>query len=164
MNSRFWVLALWLACCALPVRAAGGGGSGGGGSSGAGETAQQSADPDFNAGLSAADRQDWQDVIDNMKKVVERDDQNADAWNHLGHAYRLLGDMDNSFKHYEVALRINPRHRRAHEYVGEAYLQIGDLRGAEQHLKVLDKLCWLPCEEYTDLKQKVEQYKREKAQ
>jgi tetratricopeptide (TPR) repeat protein len=121
-------------------------------------------DPDFNAGLSAADRQDWQAVIDNMNKVVERDDQNADAWNHLGHAYRLLGDMDNSFKHYEVALRINPRHRRAHEYVGEAYLQVGDLPGAEQHLKVLDKLCWLPCEEYTDLKEKVEQYKREKAQ
>jgi len=57
------------------------------------------------------------------------------AWNELGHAYRKIGDMDNSFKHHERALQINPRHKGAHEYLGEAYLQIGKLEMAEQELK-----------------------------
>jgi len=29
--------------------------------------------------------------------------------------------MKQAFEHYERALKLNPRHRGAHEYVGEAY-------------------------------------------
>jgi DNA-binding SARP family transcriptional activator len=68
--------------------------------------------------------------------------------------------MDNSFKHYERALQLNPGHRDAHEYMGEAYLQVGRVEDAEVHLKALDKLCWLPCEQYTELKEKIATFKR----
>jgi hypothetical protein len=64
------------------------------------------------------------------------------------------------FLHYEQALRIDPRHRGAHEYIGEAYLMVDDLAKAREHLAVLDKLCILPCEEYTDLKEAVAKYQR----
>ena len=83
------------------------------------------------------------------------------AWNELGHAYRKIGDMDNSFKHYEQALQIDPRHKGAHEYLGEAYLQIGKLDQAEQELKALDKICFFTCEEYRDLKEQIARYKRD---
>ena len=39
------------------------------------------------------------------------------AWNELGHAYRKIGDMDNSFKHYERALQINPPRARTSIWV-----------------------------------------------
>ncbi len=103
----------------------------------------------------------WQQVINRMGTVIQRDPKNADAWNYLGYAYRQLGEMDNSFKHYETALQLNPKHRGAHEYLGEAYLQVGKLAKAEEQLKALDKLCVLPCDEYSDLKEHIAKYKRE---
>jgi lipoprotein NlpI len=66
--------------------------------------------------------------------------------------------MDLVFKHYSEALRINPKHRGAHEYIGEAYLMVGNLGKAKEHLGQLDKLCFFPCGEYTDLKKAVAAY------
>ena len=62
------------------------------------------------------------------------------------------------------ALAIDPKHRGAHEYMGEAYLLLGNLPQAEEHLAVLDKLCWLPCSEYSTLKTKVAEYRTAHAQ
>ncbi|RZL94633.1 MAG: tetratricopeptide repeat protein, partial [Variovorax sp.] len=118
-------------------------------------------DPDFRAGQAAVKAEQWPEAVTRLNVAIKTDPRNADAWNLLGFSYRHMGDMDNSFKHYEKALELNPRHRDAHEYVGEAYLQVGQLEGAEKHLKALDRLCWLPCEQYTDLKEKVEAYKRQ---
>ena len=44
-------------------------------------------------------------------------------------------------KHYEQALKLNPRQRGAHEYVGEAYLLTGNVAKAEEHLAALEKMC-----------------------
>jgi Tfp pilus assembly protein PilF len=101
--------------------------------------------------------------VGHLDRAIRTDPRNADAWNLLGFAYRHMGQMDKSFQHYEKALELNPRHRDAHEYVGEAYLQVGQLDGAEKHLKALDKLCWFPCEQYTELKEKIEKFKRARA-
>ena len=142
-----------------PAFGAGGGGGGGGGG---GETAMaKPADPDYRAGLDAVKAKDWAQVVARMGAVVERDAKNADAWNYMGYAYRQMGDMDNSFKHYETALQLNPKHRGAHEYMGEAYLMVGKVAQAEEHLKALDKLCFFPCEEFSELKEKVADYKRD---
>lgn len=152
-----------LLCCCLLQPAWPAGGGGGGGSSGSGGFRGASKDPDFAAGLRAVNEQDWQQVLLHMRKAVERDDNNADAWNYLGYAYRNIGDLPNSFKHYGKALQIDPKHLGAHEYVGEAYLQAGDLAGAETHLRILDNICWLSCEEYRDLKRKIKDYKARQA-
>jgi len=67
-------------------------------------------------------------------------------------------DMDQVFAHYQEALRLNPDHRGAHEYIGEAYLMVGNLDKAKEHLAVLDRLCFFGCEEYDDLKKAVAAY------
>jgi tetratricopeptide (TPR) repeat protein len=134
--------------------------AGGGGSNWADHGPTVSQDPDYTAGVEAAQRRDWNETLARMNAVVRRDDKNADAWNYLGYAYRNLGRMDESFRHYEQALRLDPDHRGAHEYVGEAYLQLGNLASAEVHLRALERLCRVPCEEYTELKEKVEAYRR----
>lgn len=147
------------ATCATPAWASGGGSSNPIGSSRLERTVAL-VDADFTAGQNAVKQKKWREAIPLLENVIKRDEKNADAWNLLGYAYRNLGEMEKSFANYERALSINPQHRDAHEYIGEAYLQVGNLAKAEEHLRILDKLCWLPCEQHSDLKAKIEEYKR----
>ena len=68
-------------------------------------------------------------------------------------------DLDASEKFYDDALRIDPRHRGTLEYSGELYLMKGNLAMAENRLAALDKICALPCSEYTNLKKAIARYK-----
>ena len=101
----------------------------------------------------------WAAAIDELKRINETG--SAD-WNNLM-GYRLrkakTPDYAAAERFYNEALRIDPKHRGALEYSGELYLITGDLGKAEQRLAALDKACFLPCEEFTDLKQAVERYK-----
>ncbi len=133
-----------------------------GGSGGMFESGSQ--DPDYTAGEAAIKAKNWPQAIASMTQVAQREPDNADAENWLGYAYRKSGDLPNAFRHYERALAINPGHRGAHEYLGEAYLQAGDLAKAEQQLAALDKLCWLPCEAYRELKEKIADFRKSKVQ
>ena len=117
-------------------------------------------DPDYAAGKAAIEAKDWAAAIKRLNSAALRDTRNADIQNYLGYAYRNSGRMELAFKHYERALQLNPRHRGAHEYVGEAWLMVGNLAKAEQHLNALQKICLIPCEEYGDLKEKIESYRK----
>ena len=107
---------------------------------------------------------DWQGARDVLQKAVARDPGNADYHNLLAYSIRHTAspNMDLVFKHYGEALRIDPKHRGAHEYVGEAYLMVGNLAKAREHLAALDKLCFFSCEEYRDLKKAIQQYEARK--
>jgi tetratricopeptide (TPR) repeat protein len=115
-------------------------------------------DPTYAAGVSAVQRGDYPAAIRLFQEVVAKDDRNADAYNWLAYSTRKSGDAAKAIPIYEKALAINPKHRGAHEYIGEAFLALGDLSKAKEHLAVLDKLCLLPCEEYSDLKKAVRDY------
>ena len=120
-----------------------------------------SLDPDMVAGKKAIDDKRWADAIKALSSAALRDTRNADIQNYLGYAYRNVGQMEKAFAHYERALKLNPRHRGAHEYVGEAYLIVGKLAQAQEHLKALQAICLIPCEEHDDLKAKIDRYQRE---
>ncbi len=60
-------------------------------------------------------------------------------------------------------LKLNPRHRGAHEYLGEAYLMIRNPAKAEEHLAALRSICLLPCAEYGDLEKKLAEYRKASA-
>ena len=98
-------------------------------------------------------------AIDELKRINATGD--ADWNNLMGYSLRKGPNPDfaGAEKFYNEALRIDPRHRGALEYSGELYLQTGDLARAEQRLAVLDKACFLPCSEYSDLKKAIAQYK-----
>lgn len=129
--------------------------SGGGG--GGGSTVTEV--PELVAAQGAIDKSDWDAAIGILTPYVASHPRSADGFNLLGYASRKQGKLDNAFRYYEQALTIDPKHRGAHEYIGEAYLMAGDLAHAEQHLAALDKLCWLPCEEYDDLKAAIADYR-----
>jgi Flp pilus assembly protein TadD len=101
----------------------------------------------------------WRLAIEELKKI---NDTGSADWNNLmGYSLRKAKtpDYDAAEKFYNEALRIDPKHRGALEYSGELYLIKGDLATAEQRLNALDKICRLPCAEYTDLKKAVSRYK-----
>jgi Flp pilus assembly protein TadD len=104
-------------------------------------------------------QKNWQGAIDALKKV--NDPSNADWNNLMGYSLRKAdqANLAEAEKFYDEALRIEPRHRGALEYSGELYLMAGNLEMAEKRLATLDKACFLPCEEYSDLKRAVARYK-----
>jgi Flp pilus assembly protein TadD len=120
-------------------------------------------DPNYAAGKQALAAGDWKAAAEAFGKAVETEPGNANAQNLLAYSYRKLGNLDLAFRHYNEALRLEPDHRGAHEYIGEAYLMAGNLAKAEEHLKVLDRLCLFGCEEYSLLKKAVAEYKQKSA-
>jgi tetratricopeptide (TPR) repeat protein len=115
-------------------------------------------DPDYTAAVKAIKAQQYATAIPLLEGVVKRESGNADAYNYLAYAIRKNGDPAKSIPIYEKALALDPKHRGAHEYIGEAYLALNNLPKAKEHLARLDKLCFFPCEEYTDLKKAVQAY------
>jgi Tfp pilus assembly protein PilF len=118
------------------------------------------ADPDLATARARIQAKDWPGAAAIMRQAVARDPGNADYHNLLAYALRngASPDMDLVFKHYAEALRIDPKHRGAHEYMGEAYLKVGNLPKAREHLAALDRLCFFSCSEYRDLKKAIERY------
>jgi cytochrome c-type biogenesis protein CcmH/NrfG len=71
--------------------------------------------------------------------------------------------LDLVFRHYNEALRIDPQHRGAHEYIGEAYLMTGNVAKAKEHLAQLDILCRAGCAEQAKLKKEITTFEQQHA-
>jgi len=126
----------------------------------AGASSEPERSPDKLEGVRAQiAAKNWSGAIDELKRMNDTGD--ADWNNLMGYSLRKgpTPDFAGAEKFYNEALRIDPRHRGALEYSGELYLQTGDLAKAEQRLAALDKACFLPCAEYSDLKTAIAQYK-----
>jgi Flp pilus assembly protein TadD len=117
------------------------------------------ADSDYEQGKKAIEAKQWNDAVRLLERVESRQQSNPDVANLLGFAERNRGNMDAAFAHYEKALRLDPGHRGAHEYVGEAYLMVGNVPKAEEHLAQLARLCNSSCEEFSDLQKSIQGYK-----
>ena len=118
-----------------------------------------SATSDYALGKKAVEVKDWSAAIQLLSRAQVQDDRNPDLENLLGYAYRNAGRLDDAFRHYRAALRLNPRHRGAHEYIGEAYLMVNDLPKAEEHLAALKAICVIACEESEDLEKAIAAYR-----
>ena len=101
MRKTALAAAVCVALLNLPAWPAGGGGGGGGGG---GTVETKPVDPNYAAAQAAIKAEQWKEAIGRLTLVIQVDPNNADAWNLLGFSYRHIGDMDNSFKHYERAL------------------------------------------------------------
>jgi tetratricopeptide (TPR) repeat protein len=120
--------------------------------------AAPAADPLAGARALIAENK-WAAAIAELKRVDAKD--NADWNNLMGYSHRKAKtpDYGAAEAYYDAALALNPKHRGALEYSGELFLMIGDLPRAEQRLAALDKACFLPCSEYTDLKNAIAKFK-----
>ena len=100
-----------------------------------------------------------------IKTLLAANEPNSADWNNLlGYAQRKKSppDLNAAERYYQVALKIDPKHKGALEYYGELFLMKNDLPGAEQMLARLNKVCIFSCEEYRDLKEEIAKYKAKK--
>jgi tetratricopeptide (TPR) repeat protein len=110
----------------------------------------------------AVDRQEWSAAQRELNAALREAPRNADVHNLLGYTYRKRAapDMAKAYEHYQMALKIDPGHKGAHEYIGEAYLLDKRLPEAERHLAELERICGGPaCEEYRDLAKAITDFK-----
>ena len=130
----------------------------------AGDPPAETRDPVIEKAAAATKRQDWAGAADVLRGGLAADPNNASYHNLYAYSLRKSAnpDMNLVFKHYNEALRIDPKHRGAHEYIGEAYLMVGNVAKAKEHLSALDKLCFFPCVEYTDLKKSIAEYEKKR--
>jgi tetratricopeptide (TPR) repeat protein len=117
-------------------------------------------DPVLERVSNATAQKDWPQAQAILRDAIASSPNNPDYHNMYAYTVRkgASPDMNLVFKHYNEALRLDPKHRGAHEYIGEAYLMVGNLPKAKEHLSTLDKLCFFPCEEFTDLKKAVAEF------
>lgn len=150
---RFTFLVLaGLLLAAGPALSAGGGSSGGDGGG-------YQGDKDYMEAADLAQKGQFEQAIPLLEKIVAKNPESADAYNYLGYSHRKLGQFDLALVNYQTALKLQPQHRGANEYLGELYLEMGDLTKAEERLAVLDNACFFGCEEYSELKEAIEDYK-----
>lgn len=113
---------------------------------------------DYAAGKKAIERKDWAAAAASFRKVVAAEPNNADAYTMLGYALRWQGRIDEAFAAYDRALRINPGHRGALEYLGVAYLKAGQPAKAQEQLGKLERVAGTSAEEYRDLARAIAEY------
>ncbi len=70
----------------------------------------------------------------------------------LGFSFRKTKDFSRAERNYKRALRLDPEHKGALEYMGELYLETKRREKAEELLARLEKLCPGGCEELEDLR------------
>lgn len=116
--------------------------------------AESAKDPVLERVADATSRKDWAAAQAVLKDAVAAQPKNADYHNLYAYSIRKGANPDMSlvFKHYNQALALDPKHKGAHEYIGEAYLMVKNVAKAKEHLAQLDKLCFLSCQEFSDLK------------
>jgi cytochrome c-type biogenesis protein CcmH/NrfG len=155
MTCHRFVLGAGLLCWALLAGAAGGGGGNDNPSWSA-----KSEDPAVKTAKAALSASDYASAQLSLKVALAADPGNADLHNLYAYSLRKGAnpDMDLVFKHYQEALRLDPKHRGAQEYIGEAYLMVNNPAKAKEHLAALDKLCFFGCPEYNELKQAIAAY------
>jgi len=110
---------------------------------------------DLATAKSQIDKKDWPGAISTLEKFVKANPNNADGFNLLGYSLRNAKRYPEAIFNYKEALRIDPQHRGAHEYLGVAYVQNKELPTAKELLVSLEKICGQQCEEYQDLKKTI---------
>ena len=120
----------------------------------------KSVNIDYKRGYDEVSNGNYQLAIKYLLKAAKTSPDNPDVYNLLGFSHRKLDKLEESFMYYKRALKLNPRHLGANEYIGELYLKTNNLNKAEEHLKILDDICFFGCDEYDDLKESIAKYKK----
>lgn len=104
-------------------------------------------------GRAAVKNKNYPQAVTAFADAVKQEPRNADAHTMLAYSYRVQAtpNLPKSFEHYDIALKINPLHKGANEYVGQAHVMDKNLSKAREHLAALEKICGKQCPEYKNL-------------
>jgi len=119
-----------------------------------------SSDFDFGPVMKLIDAGNYDKAIDRLHNALDEDPDNADIMSLLGYSYRKTQKYEDALTFYQWALRAEPEHRGANEYLGELYLETNQFDKAMRQLEILDNLCTFNCKEYSTLKKAIDSYQK----
>ncbi len=117
-----------------------------------------SGDADLKPILKLIDQGKYEAAIDRLHVELDYDPDNADILSLLGFSYRKTRRFDDALTFYQWALRVEPKHRGANQYLGELYLETNQFDKAMRQLEILDDLYTFGCKEYSQLGKAIDSY------
>lgn len=101
--------------------------------------------------LKLIEKEDFNDAIEKIETVLKNKKylKDPDILNHYAYSLRKIQKLSKAEEYYNKALKIDPSHRGALEYIGELYVDTNRLDKAKIILKKLENC---RCEEYSELK------------
>lgn len=117
----------------------------------AGDVPTMVEDPELERAIALIWAEEFAAAEPLLQAALKRNPKNPDAWNYLGFATRKLGNFEDAQTYYFNALRLDPEHLKAMEYLGELYLQTGEPELAKELLERITSLCTGACEERDQL-------------
>jgi len=118
-----------------------------------------SSDVDLDPILELIEQGKYQSAIDRLHDQLDIYPDNADIMSLLGFSYRKTRNYEDAQTFYEWALRADPEHRGANEYLGELYLETNQIDKAVEQLQRLDDICRTNCKEYSTLKEAIDSFR-----
>ena len=116
------------------------------------------SDTDLRPIMKLLDKGDYETAINELHDILDVDPDNPDVMSLLGFSYRKTKNYEDAETFYEWALRADPEHIGANEYLGELYLETNRLDKAVKQLQILDDICRSDCKEYTKLKEMIDSF------
>ncbi|MEP7210656.1 MAG: tetratricopeptide repeat protein [Alphaproteobacteria bacterium] len=101
----------------------------------------------------------YEDALGSLREAALVFGPHPDILTYEGFANRKLGNYDTAIGFYSAALKLQPNHRGANEYLGEYYVEIGDMTKAKLQLAKLDTICKFGCEEAEELRRWIDGHK-----
>lgn len=96
-------------------------------------------------------KENYSEAAKLLEEILQKNkyQQDPDILNEYAFALRKSGDLSNAEINYNKALKIDPNHKGALEYLGELYV---DTKRKDKANLILVKLENCKCEEYSELK------------
>ena len=104
---------------------------------------------------------EFREVINKLGEALNDAPNNPDLLNLIAYSHRNLEEYEKALGYYLMAIKVEPEHLGANEYLGELYLKLMQPDKARERLAVLDDACFFGCDEYKELKQEIESYMAE---
>ncbi len=90
----------------------------------------------YNLGLTEMDEANQKGAIEDMRKVIAIDANDADAHYFVGSLNMSVGEVNAAIGEYETALKLNPLHCSAEFGLARALQRAGRVEEAHEHLKI----------------------------
>lgn len=94
----------------------------------------------------------YADALGSLREAALALGPHPDVLTYQGFANRKLHNYEVAVSFYSAALKLQPDHRGANEYLGEYYVETGQLARAKEQLVKLDGICRFGCEEAEELR------------
>ena len=112
----------------------------------------ETADTQYFASVSLINKGEYQAAFNDLALTTAAAGPHPDVTTYMGYTQRKMGNFDLAKTYYAMALKVDPQHKGANEYLGELYVETGEMDKAKVQLAKLEEICTFGCIEEDELR------------